>query len=983
MKRVILVIVVFFSSIQLVKAQRVWKLKANNSNVSLENINVIPHKYQLFSLENDRFTYQLKASSKKSNTIELPTNSGKSEKYILTEASNFAPELAAKFPSIKTYNAVSLDGTKKAKISIGSDGMYATIYKPGTSTVYLDPVSKDKKTYMLYAKNHYHKHKSDVCLVEDSMNATVGNLQGKQAQKNADDGKLRTYRIAIITTGEYSQFHLNRQGISASASDAVKKAAVLSAVNTTMTRVNGVFERDLAVRMEIVANNDKIIFLNSVTDNLTNNSASSLINESQSVCDSQIGAANYDIGHAFSTGAGGLAGLGVVCINGQKARGVTGRSAPIGDPYDIDFVAHEIGHQFGANHTQNNDCNRNNGTAIEPGSASTIMGYAGICTPNVQNNSDDYFHAVSIDEMWATIQSTATCATITNTGNAAPVANAGLDYRIPPSTPFVLTGSATDADSNNLTYNWEQTDNETATMPPVSTNSGGPMFRSFQPTTSSKRYFPKFSDVLNGTSSTWEVLPSISRDLNFALVVRDNETGGGASARDDMKVEVVDSEPFTIATPPTWAQNTQQTITWSVGKTNQNPINVQKVSIKLSTNGGSSFDRVLIAETDNDGSEILTMPNIASTSDAVLLIEPIGNIFYNVTKKFTVSSESDFAISNLSGDISVCGSTETQYKINYVTSNGFNETTSFSLTGNPPNTSVNISPSTISTNGEVIVTIGSLNAVSANTYNMTLTARSSSKTKTIPLKLIVSNGICASSGNTTYNTSTTQVIFNTINNQTGKVNGYSDFTSLISTTVKQKNIYQIRVSTNTDSGAETYSTRTYVWIDWNQNCILEGSEQYDLGTVTGSNNGATSLSPLSIEVPEDAVEGKTTMRVSTKFTGDGNPNSCEIGFDGEVEDYAIVVEKVTNSVDDYLFDKFRLYPNPTQNEINVSFSVLNTKNVTINVLDFQGRMLQTKSFKNVRLDFSEKINVQSLSKGIYLLQIINDGKQTTKKIIVN
>ena len=286
--------------------------------------------------------------------------------------------------------------------------------------------------------------------------------------------------MALACSGEYAQFHLTNQSIPASATDEQKKAAVLSAMNTTMTRVNGVFEIDIAVKMVLVGDNDRIVFLDADTDNITDGNPISMINEVQTICDAQIGNANYDIGHIFSIGGDGLAGGGVVCITGQKARGVTGRSQPIGDAYDIDYVAHEIGHQFGANHTQNKDCNRNNATAVEPGSASTIMGYAGICPPNIQSKSDAYFHAVSIAEMLGTIQSSATCATVTNTGNTAPIANAGANFNIPKSTPFVLTGIATDVDGiESLTYNWEQIDNEVAIiMPPEASSSGGPMFRS-------------------------------------------------------------------------------------------------------------------------------------------------------------------------------------------------------------------------------------------------------------------------------------------------------------------------------------------------------------------------------------------------------------------------------------------------------------------------------------------------------------------------
>ena len=325
------------------------------------------------------------------------------------------------------------------------------------------------------------------------------------------------------------------------------------------------------VRMEIVANNDQIIFLDAATDGLSNNAAAELIGQSQSVCDSQIGSANYDVGHIFSTGGGGLARLGVVCADGRKARGITGLGVPINDPFDIDYVSHELGHQFGANHTQNNSCNRNNPTAIEPGSASTIMGYAGICVPNVQNKSDDYFHTVSIGEMWNILQNTGTCAVTTNTGNSAPTSNADPDVSIPRLTPFVLRGTATDADGlSSLTYNWEQIDHETGSMPPSTTNAQGPMFRSLPSKSVPERYMPDLSIVVVGNmSSTWEVVPSVARDMEFAFTVRDNHPGGGNSARDDKVVTVVDVIPFVVNSQTTfeiYSVGDLQTVTWEKGK---------------------------------------------------------------------------------------------------------------------------------------------------------------------------------------------------------------------------------------------------------------------------------------------------------------------------------------------------------------------------------------------------------------------------------
>ena len=464
--------------------------------------------------------------------------------------------------------------------------------------------------------------------------------------RNADDGNLRTFRLAIVCSGEYAQFHLTRQGVSSTATDAVKKAAVLSAMNTSMTRINGVYERDLGVKMEIVANNDIIIFLDASTDNITDGNARTMIGEVQTICDAEIGTANYDIGHIFSIGGAGLAGLGVVCVTGQKARGVTGIGSPVGDPYDIDYVSHEMGHQFGATHTFSNSCggNRTNSTAVEPGSGSTIMAYAGLCGPNVQSNSDDHFHAVNIDQMWSTIQGSASCATVTSNGNTAPTSNAGADFSIPKSTPFVLRGVGTDVDTGNvLTYNWEQIDTEIATMPPLSTNTGGPAFRSSPSSTSPDRYMPALATVIAGNiSTTWEVVPSVARELNFSLVVRDNNAGGGNSARDNMKVTVANDDVFTVSTPNsavTWNAGTTQTISWNKGTTDTAPINCQNVNIKLSIDGGITFPITIVSNTPNDGTEDIVIPNNTTTS-ARIMVEAADNIFYNINStNFNIEGE--------------------------------------------------------------------------------------------------------------------------------------------------------------------------------------------------------------------------------------------------------------------------------------------------------------------------------------------------------
>ncbi len=623
-------------------SQRTWTKLNEKTNViekELEYRESNPSSFELFALKKEVISNRLSQSSFAAQIIELPTPNGV-QRFKVVEASVLANELAKKYPNIKSYVGVGLDDpTARVRLSNSNIGLHAMISSGKYPMYLIDPYTKDKKTAIGYYKNTSAKSTFQ-CLVEEVKPVYIN--QPFQKSANANDGKLRTYRMALIGTAEYSQFHLTNQGIGAGESDATKKTAVLSAMNTSMTRINGVFERDLGVTMQLVANNDDIIFLDPATDGLTNSNISTLVDESQTKCDAVIGSANYDIGHVFGwvndESGNGLAGGGVVCEAGQKAQGATMRKTPLGDLFDIDLAAHEIGHQFGANHSFNSSCNgnRNNATAVEPGSGTTIMGYAGFCDPNVQNNSDAYFHAVSIAEMWHYVTTTATCAVETITGNSAPVPNAGAGITVPKSTPFVLKGTASDVDAgNSLTYTWEQIDNQTGvTIPPVATSTVGPLFRSLSPSSEGNRYMPALATVLAGnTSTTWEVLPSVARTMSFAFTVRDNVANGAATARDD-KIITVDggSGPFlvtsqTVAT--TLMGGSTQTITWDVANTNASPIGVTNVDILLSTDGGNTFPNVLASNTPNDGTQDVLLTNI-TTSQARIKIEPVNNIFYAV-----------------------------------------------------------------------------------------------------------------------------------------------------------------------------------------------------------------------------------------------------------------------------------------------------------------------------------------------------------------
>ena len=447
---------------------------------------------------------------------------------------------------------------------------------------------------------------------------------------------LRTYRLANATTVEYTNFH--------GGTNASGMAAVVTAVN----RVTGVYEVELTIRMELVPNNDQLIFTNATGDSYTNNNGGAMLGQNQAVIDSTIGSANYDIGHVFSTGGGGVAGLGVVGINGQKARGVTGLGAPVGDPFYIDYVAHEMGHQYGGSHTFNGDsgsCSgqRSSSSAYEPGSGSTIQAYAGICgNDNIQSFSDPYFHSRSLDQMLNFVDSgIPNVGTRTATGNSEPVADAGPNYEIPANTPFMLTGSGTDPDGDALTYNWEQRDLGPQADVLAPDNGSSPLVRSRLATMSPTRVFPTESNLVNNQYNLrGERLPTVARRMDFRLTVRDNASGGGGVDTDNMWVDINNTgAPFRVTSQDngsTWLGGDMQTITWDVAGTDSGQINTPNVDIILSDDGGFTYTIPLATGVPNNGSYTFTTPNI-EISDARLMVKGSGNIFFDI-------NDQDFAI---------------------------------------------------------------------------------------------------------------------------------------------------------------------------------------------------------------------------------------------------------------------------------------------------------------------------------------------------
>ena len=566
--------------------------------------------------------------------ISFPNSDGKINRYKVFEASVLAPELQTQFPNMKSYAGQGIENpTEIVRFSITPKGLHAMFLGTSKGTQFIDPFTVEGNVYTVYSKQNLEARNFEFeCGVIDDPELLNRALDDTTMARNANDGTLRDYRLALACTGEYAVFHGGTV------------SGAMAAMVTTMTRVNGIYERELSITMTMVANNANIIFTDGTTDPFENNNAGTLINQSQTVIDTNIGSANYDIGHTFSTGGGGLAALGSTCVNNNKARGITGSSQPVGDAFDVDFVAHELGHQFGSPHTFNGtqgNCsgsNRSAPNAYEPGSGTTIMAYAGICgSDNIQNNSDDYFHQKSLDRIWNHITSSFVCPiNSTATGNSEPVAEAGASYTIPRGTPYKLDGSAsTDPDGlASLTYTWEQYDLGPAGLP-TETTTTGPLVRSFEGTENPVRYVPRLSDILGngGTSTTWEKLANVNRAINYRLTVRDNDASGGQTDVDPMTATVTTAAgPFIVTSQSvggqSWDVGTTQTVTWNVAGTTGNGVNEANVNILLATDG-INYDTVLASNVTNDGSHDIIVPNVSSAICRIM-VEAANGIFFNL-----------------------------------------------------------------------------------------------------------------------------------------------------------------------------------------------------------------------------------------------------------------------------------------------------------------------------------------------------------------
>lgn len=592
--------------------------------------------------------------------VTLPLPDGTQANYRLTYSPVMAAALAEKFPQIRTFTAEDIENSlNKGSVDLTEHGFHG-MFKHNGQWVFIDPEQQNNTTtYVSYHRNGARPvspRQADRVL-KPAMAYSGAKQTAAPKQKSIYSSRpvlgetLRTYRLAVSASAEYTAYH----GGTVSAG--------LAAIATTVNRLNEVYRRDLSVRFLLVANNDEIIYTNRFLDPFNNSDDD--LDENPAVLNSVIGVNNYDIGHVVNTGGGGLAYLGGICEDENKAYGMTGISEPTGDVFYIDYVAHEIGHQLGANHTFNgtlSNCgggNRNAATAWEPGSGSTIMGYAGICgAQNLQDNSDAFFHSGSIEEMLTEITSK-TCGVKTGQSNTVPTVDAGSDYTIPANTPFKLLGSANDANGDALSYSWDEYDTGAAArnLQEMVDNGNRPLFRSWDMTNTAERYFPRLQDVLleAGYTTVGESYPTTDRDLTFRFTARD---GKGGLATDEMILTVKQSAgPFRVTEPTAasqWLKDDKPFIRWDVAGTADAPIACQNVTILLSTDGGRAFSQVLAASTPNDGEYQYTVGALESSA-ARVMIKCLGNVFFAVNEggfglgRASAGNQGNGAVTNKSG----------------------------------------------------------------------------------------------------------------------------------------------------------------------------------------------------------------------------------------------------------------------------------------------------------------------------------------------
>jgi len=907
--------------------------------------------------------------------ISVPTLKGTIEKFAVYSFPVMSKDLAAQY-ELGSYVGVGIDDpSKQIRFSVAPNDFQAMIIKGGVFE-FIDPLSNDKTIYSVHPKTKDTQGKSFVCSTKEGTQmanqieklSERGNFfsnQHNNYSKNSDK-KYRTMRLAISTTSSYVAY---TGGTLSSA---------LAQINATMTRVNGVFEKDFALHLNVI-NAPGIIFVDSSTDPYLT-LPGTLNAKLQQVLTTNVGDANYDIGHVFNAaGNNGNAGcIGCVCIDPTSAEplgkgsGFTQSTAPSGDNFDIDYVAHEMGHQLGANHTFSYSI-EGSGVNMEPGSGSTIMGYAGITNANVQMHSDAYFHVASILQVQNNL-SLKDCDVEVPITNNPPAIVALPTYNIPKGTAFVLTASATDPENDPLTYTWEEFDDAgaivngqitggTITANNLGNTTYGASFRSLMPSTSPTRYFPKLSSVMNGvlnnSNSQWESVSNVARTSSYVVTVRDNNPNfNQQQTKSALQNIIVGSNgPFKVNTQ--YANVSLPTpIEWDVVGTNTAPYNVSNVKIDYTTDNGNTWT-LLSASTANDGTENFTFPVSMDGQLIKVRVSSIGNVFY------AVNSVKVAQFGN-------CGSSPTGITMSNIT------TSSANVSWVPVSgaSSYVLRYKKVSETNWITLNLSNNNAVLANLLDNTAYE--------VQVSSVCSGVTGAFSASTNFNTTqmpaycsvssgaaTDDYISNVTLANVNNSSNASTYTSYVSDPSLQINLiagntYTLSVTrAYLQSGIGPYPAATSVWIDFNRNGVFENSERILTSLVAPNTPNPLTT---SFTVPMNAVQGLgLRMRVGMLYStssGAGIVDACGsyVNNLGEFEDYNIVVSANPLSTHENTTknNEIKIYPNPATDVLNITKVSDNSK---FDIYNAVGQLVKTGEIKG------NKVVISELVKGAYIITV--------------